>query len=235
MLIDADNANPKVIEALLGEVSRYGIASVKRAYGDWTTQQLGGWKTSLLDHSIQPMQQFANTKGKNATDSAMIIDAMDLLHMRGLDGFCIVPSDSDFTGLARRIRENGLLVVGFGEKKTPKAFVVACDRFVYTELLQPPEAKSAATTVASPEPPREVLDLIRNAIEAASDDTGWAPLSAVGSNIAKQSPDFDSRSYGHAKLSGLVKSLPKHFQVQDRPRPDGQSKVVFIRDRQSAA
>ncbi len=233
VLIDADNASPKVIEALLGEVGRYGVASVKRAYGDWTTPRLGGWKSVLLDHSIQPMQQFANTKGKNATDSAMIIDAMDLLHMRGLDGFCIVSSDSDFTSLARRIRENGLLVVGFGDKDTPKPFVVACDRFVYTELLQPHAGKAAAK--AAPEQSRGVLDLIRNAIDAASDDTGWAALSAVGSNIAKQSPDFDSRSWGHAKLSGLVKSLPKHFQVEERPRGDGQSKALFVRDRRSAA
>lgn len=232
VLIDADNANPKVVEALMTEVARYGVASVKRAYGDWTTPQLGGWKPVLLDHSIQPMQQFANTKGKNSTDSAMIIDAMDLLHTRGLDGFCIVSSDSDFTGLARRIRENGLQVIGFGEKKTPKAFVVACDRFVYTELLQPRAAKAAAK--AAPEQNRVLVELLRNAVETASDDTGWAALSAVGSIIAKQTPDFDSRSWGHAKLSGLVKSLPRHFQVEERPRGDGQSKALFIRDRRAA-
>ncbi|MBW6400583.1 NYN domain-containing protein [Roseomonas sp. HJA6] len=231
VLIDADNANPKVVEPLLAEVARYGVASVKRAYGDWTTPQLGGWKTVLLDHSIQPMQQFANTKGKNATDSAMIIDAMDLLHTRGLDGFCIVSSDSDFTGLARRIRENGLLVVGFGERKTPKPFVVACDRFVYTELLLPQKAKAAGK--AAPEPNRELLTLIRTAIDTASDDSGWAALSAVGSAIAKQSPAFDSRSWGHAKLSGLVKSLPEHFQVEERSRGDG--KALFIRDARSVA
>lgn len=233
VLIDADNANPTVTQALLAEVSRYGIASVKRAYGDWTTPQLGGWKSVLLAHSIQPMQQFANTKGKNSTDSAMIIDAMDLLHMRGLDGFCIVSSDSDFTGLARRIRENGLLVVGFGERKTPTAFVVACDRFIYTELFEP---RPAAAPSAPPPPnrSRELLALIRGAIDAASDDSGWATLSAVGSNIAKQQPDFDPRSWGHAKLSGLVRSMPKHFRVEERPRGDGQSKALFIRDARSA-
>ena len=234
VLIDADNANPNVVEALLAEVSRYGVASVKRAYGDWTTPQLGGWKSVLLDHSIQPMQQFANTKGKNSTDSAMIIDAMDLLHMRGLDGFCIVSSDSDFTGLARRIRENGLLVIGFGERKTPKAFVVACDRFVYTELLAPRPTAATQDEAPAPHRNRELLALIRAAIEAASDDTGWAALSAVGSNIAKQSPDFDSRSWGHAKLSGLVRSMPKHFRVEERPRGDGQSKALFIRDARTA-
>jgi hypothetical protein len=228
VLIDADNANPKVIEPLLAEVARYGVASVKRAYGDWTTPQLGGWKSVLLDHSIQPMQQFANTKGKNATDSAMIIDAMDLLHTRGLDGFCIVSSDSDFTGLARRIRENGLQVVGFGERKTPKAFVVACDRFVYTDLLLPRKAKAGGNS--APERNPELLAMLRGAVDAASDDSGWAALSAVGSAIAKQSPDFDPRNWGHAKLSGLVKAMAGHFEIEERPRGDGQSKALFIRD-----
>jgi NYN domain len=137
VLIDADNARPSVVEGLLAEVARYGVAGVRRAYGDWTTPNLAGWKAVLLDHSIQPVQQFRYTVGKNATDSAMIIDAMDLLHSRRLDGFCIVSSDSDFTGLARRIREDGLLVIGFGERKTPRPFVAACDRFVFTELLGP--------------------------------------------------------------------------------------------------
>lgn len=228
VLIDADNANPKVIDGLLREVARYGVANVKRAYGDWTTPQLGGWKSMLLDHSIQPMQQFANTKGKNATDSAMIIDAMDLLHTRALDGFCIVSSDSDFTGLARRIRENGLLVVGFGEKKTPKAFVNACDRFVYTEVLAPSAAKPAGKA-APPRDDRHLIALIRKAIEAASDDTGWAHLGAVGSNIAKQQPDFDSRNWGFAKLSGLVKAL-KVFEIEERSRGEGEPKALFIRD-----
>ncbi|HEV2727504.1 MAG TPA: NYN domain-containing protein, partial [Solirubrobacterales bacterium] len=137
VLIDADNARPSVVEGLLAEVAKYGVAGVRRIYGDWTTPNLAGWKAVLLDHSIQPVQQFRYTVGKNATDSAMIIDAMDLLHSRRLDGFCIVSSDSDFTGLARRIREDGLLVIGFGERKTPRPFVAACDRFVYTELLGP--------------------------------------------------------------------------------------------------
>lgn len=232
VLIDADNANPRVIEELLGEVARYGVANVKRAYGDWTTPQLGGWKAVLLDHSIQPMQQFANTKGKNATDSAMIIDAMDLLHTRALEGFCIVSSDSDFTGLARRIRENGLLVVGFGEKKTPRAFVAACDRFVYTEVLEPRTAKPTGKAVPPPKDDRRLVALIRAAIEAASDDTGWAALGAVGSSIAKQSPDFDSRNWGFAKLSGLVKAL-KLFEVEERSRGEGLSKALYIRDKRT--
>lgn len=234
VLIDADNANPKVVQALLAEVSRYGVANVKRAYGDWTTPQLSGWKSVLLDYSIQPMQQFANTKGKNSTDSALIIDAMDLLHMRGLDGFCIVSSDSDFTGLARRIRENGLLVIGFGEKKTPRAFVAACDRFVYTEVLEPGAAKSSGKAAPPLKDDRRLVALIRTAIEAASDETGWAHLGGVGSNIAKQSPDFDSRNWGFAKLSGLVKAL-KLFEVEERSRGEGVPKALYIRDKRSAA
>lgn len=229
VLIDADNANPKLLPGLLAEAAKYGVASVKRAYGDWTTPQLGGWKAMLAEHAIQPMQQFANTKGKNATDSAMIIDAMDLLHTRGLDGFCIVSSDSDFTGLARRIRENGLLVIGFGEKKTPKAFVAACDRFVHTELLDAGAARPPGRTAPAPKDDRRLVALVRKAVEDASDDTGWAPLGAVGSSIAKQQPDFDSRSWGFAKLSGLVRALAM-FEVEERPRGDGASTTLFIRD-----
>ena len=153
VLIGADNARPSVVGGLLAEVAKYGVAGVRRIYGDWTTPNLAGWKAVLLDHSIQPVQQFRYTVGKNATDSAMIIDAMDLLHSRRLDGFCIVSSDSDFTGLARRIREDGLLVVGFGERKTPRPFVAACDRFVYTELLgpeTPARAPFAASCCARP-------------------------------------------------------------------------------------
>jgi hypothetical protein len=229
ILIDADNANPKTLSALLAEVAKYGVASVKRAYGDWTTPQLGGWKTMLVEHAVQPMQQFANTKGKNATDSALIIDAMDLLHTRGLDGFCIVSSDSDFTGLARRIRENGLLVIGFGEKKTPKAFVVACDRFVHTELLDAATVKPTGRATSAPKEDRRLVALVRKAVEDASDDTGWAPLGAVGSRIAQQQPDFDSRSWGFAKLSGLARALPM-FEVEERARGDGATKALFIRD-----
>jgi hypothetical protein len=232
VLIDADNANPKVLPGLLAEVAKYGVATVKRAYGDWTTPQLGGWKAMLVEHAIQPMQQFANTRGKNATDSALIIDAMDLLHTRGLDGFCIVSSDSDFTGLARRIREDGRLVIGFGEKKTPKAFVAACDRFVHTELLDAGAVKPPGKAAPAPKDDRRLVALIRRAVEDASDDTGWAPLGAVGSRIAQQQPDFDSRSWGFAKLSGLVRALPM-FEVEERPRGDGASKALFIRDTRS--
>jgi hypothetical protein len=237
VLIDADNARPSVTEGLLAEVAKYGVAGVRRAYGDWTTPNLAGWKAVLLDHSIHPVQQFRYTVGKNATDSAMIIDAMDLLHSRRLDGFCIVSSDSDFTGLARRIREDGLLVIGFGERKTPRPFVAACDRFVYIELLGPEapareaaerEGAKALTTDT------RLVNLIRGAVEAASDDTGWAPLGAVGRNIANQAPEFDSRSYGYGKLSELVAALPL-FEMEERRQGDGPSKAFYIRNSRKRA
>jgi uncharacterized LabA/DUF88 family protein len=233
VLIDADNARPSVVEGLLAEVAKYGVAGVRRAYGDWTTPNLAGWKASLLDHSIQPVQQFRYTVGKNATDSAMIIDAMDLLHSRRLDGFCIVSSDSDFTGLARRIREDGLLVVGFGERKTPRPFVAACDRFVFTDLLGPeaPVRQAAGGEEAAKDVTKDtrLVGLIRGAVEAASDDTGWASLGAVGRNIASQSPEFDARSYGYGKLSDLVAALPL-FEMEERKQGDGPSKALYIRN-----
>ena len=232
VLIDADNARPSVVEGLLAEVAKYGVAGVRRIYGDWTTPNLAGWKAVLLDHSIQPVQQFRYTVGKNATDSAMIIDAMDLLHSRRLDGFCIVSSDSDFTGLARRIREDGLLVVGFGERKTPRPFVAACDRFVYTDLLGPQApVRQAAGGEAAKDMTKDtrLVGLIRGAVEAASDDTGWASLGAVGRNIASQSPEFDARTYGYGKLSELLAALPL-FEMEERRQGEGQSKSLYIRN-----
>src|SRR5690349_13057663 len=190
VLIDADNAQPTLAEGLLAEVARYGTAHVKRAYGDWTDNHLRGWKDQLLALSIQPIQQFGYTKGKNATDAAMIIDAMDLLYTGRFDGFCIVSSDSDFTRLASRIRESGLTVYGFGERKTPKAFVAACDKFVYTEILTSWTDPSGQPDAApEPTPPTQFAQLkrdttltaqLRNATEAASDDDGWASLARVG-------------------------------------------------------
>src|SRR4051812_40610293 len=190
VLIDADNAQPSIVEGLLAEVAKYGTAHVKRAYGDWTGTNLKGWKDQLLAQSIQPIQQFAYTKGKNATDAAMVIDAMDLLYSERFDGFCIVSSDSDFTRLAARLRESGLTVYGFGERKTPKPFVSACDKFIYVENLT--FAQSATTSAgAVPKPtPRTsaaklkgdtaLVNQLRNAVEAASDDDGWAALANVG-------------------------------------------------------
>jgi uncharacterized LabA/DUF88 family protein len=212
VLIDADNADASIIEPLLAEVSRFGVASVKRIYGDWTTPQLGSWKSVLLTHSIQPIQQFAYTARKNSTDSAMIIDAMDLLHTGTFDGFCIVSSDSDFTRLASRLRESGKRVVGFGQEKTPEPFVQACDQFVYTEIFraQPPGDESAPTTKKSESELRQdarLVSLFRSAIDAASGESGWAGLSAVGNLIVKQAPDFDPRRYGYSKLSDLAEAI----------------------------
>lgn len=232
VLIDADNAQASITEGMLSEVAKYGVASVKRIYGDWTNPHLNSWKDVLLEHSLQPIQQFAYTKGKNATDSAMIIDAMDLLYARRFDGFCIVSSDSDFTRLASRIREEGLLVYGFGEKKTPKSFVSACDRFIFTEVLRTVQEEEPKVRLqASRELKRDakLVVLFRSALEAAADDTGWAQLGSVGSNIAKQSPEFDPRNYGYTRLSELVPAIGL-FEVDERVLKDGQSKAIYIRD-----
>lgn len=231
VLIDADNAQPAIVEGLLAEIAKYGTAHVKRIYGDWTSTRLKGWKDALLSHSIQPIQQFGYTSGKNATDSAMIIDAMDLLYSDRFDGFCIVSSDSDFTRLAARIRESGLKVYGFGEKKTPSAFVAACDKFIKTEILLGKVDDDAVTRA----PPTEVskdkrlANQLRNAVEAASDDTGWAFLGAVGSYLVKQMPDFDARSYGFSKLRDLV-AASTLFDIEERALPGaGAAKSIYIR------
>ncbi|MCW8920772.1 MAG: NYN domain-containing protein [Sedimenticola sp.] len=233
VLIDADNAQPSIVDGLLSEIANYGTASVKRIYGDWTSPGLKGWKEVLLEHSIQPMQQFAYTKGKNATDSAMIIDAMDLLYTNNFNGFCIVSSDSDFTKLASRIRESGLLVYGFGEKKTPAPFVSACDKFIYTEVLRAKSDESAAITKKSSSELKQdtrLIRLLRDAVNTASDDSGWAHLGPVGSTIAKQSPEFDPRNYGYAKLGELV-AATKLFDIEARQVGTTNSKTLVVRDK----
>jgi uncharacterized LabA/DUF88 family protein len=235
VLIDADNAQPSITEGLLSEVAKYGIASVKRIYGDWTTPSLTGWKSVLLEHSVQPVQQFRYTVGKNATDSAMIIDAMDLLYTKRFEGFCLVSSDSDFTRLASRIREEGLLVYGFGERKTPKAFVSACDKFIFTEVLRFQEnAEPGVKPKTASELKRDakLVALLRNALDAASDESGWAHLGAVGSNIAKQAPEFDPRNYGFSKLGQLAAAI-KLFDVDKRVQSDGHSKSIYVRDKRN--
>lgn len=235
VLIDADNASPGIVAGLLAEVATYGTAHVKRIYGNWTKPQLGGWKEALLRHSIQPIQQFDYTTGKNATDSAMIIDAMDLLYSGRFDGFCIVSSDSDFTRLASRIRESGLVVYGFGERKTPEPFRTACDKFIYVEVLRSAQDdESQPRPDDTPRPAKELrsdtrlMNLLRDAIDAASDDTGWAGLGAVGSIINKQSPEFDARNYGYAKLSGLLKGIGL-FDLEERQI--GAGKAIYVRTR----
>ncbi|MGN2252732.1 NYN domain-containing protein [Frateuria sp. GZRe12] len=235
VLIDADNAQPGLAEGLLAEVARYGTAHVKRAYGDWTDNHLRGWKDRLLDLSIQPIQQFGYTKGKNATDSAMIIDAMDLLYTGRFDGFCIVSSDSDFTTLARRIRESGLTVYGFGERKTPGPFVAACDKFIYTDVLGEPDSDNEKPAEPSQRMNTQELrqdarlvNLLRNAIEDAADDTGWAGLGAVGSMVSKRAPEFDSRNWGYGKLSGLIGAIGL-FETEDRQLGNG--KHIYVRNK----
>ena len=213
VLIDADNAPADIIDRLLEEIAKYGIASVKRIYGDWS-HGLNKWKAALLPHAIIPVQQFAYTKGKNATDMALVIDAMDLLYSGNFDGFCIVSSDSDFTRLASRLRESGLTVYGFGEKKTPEAFRKACDKFIHTEIFRPEKnsgdkhkssgkAKPAESGPAAP----DAATLIKRAVRENADDLGWANLGPIGSYINKINPDFDPRLYGFSKLSELIKSF----------------------------
>jgi uncharacterized LabA/DUF88 family protein len=225
VLIDGDNTTPSIIEALLAEIAKYGSATVKRAYGDWTTSNLRGWKEAINAHAIQPMQQFAYTTGKNSTDSALIIDAMDLLYTGNLDGFCLVSSDSDFTKLASRLRESGKTVYGFGEPKTPHSLVAACDKFVYLDVLRRPDKPKEPSGVdADPTGPdrksakdlrgdAKLVKLLREGIDAASDDDGWANLGGVGSHVAKQAPDFDSRNWGYAKLVDLVTAI-ELFEVK---------------------
>lgn len=243
VLIDGDNTTPTIIEALLAEISKYGSATVKRVYGDWTTPNLRGWKEVINAHAIQPMQQFAYTTGKNATDSALIIDAMDLLYTGNLDGFCLVSSDSDFTKLASRLRESGKTVYGFGEPKTPRSLVAACDKFVYLDVLRSSEGpeRLSEKAPASSAPVRKsasdlrsdtkLLRLLREGIDAASDDDGWADLGGVGSYVAKQEPDFDSRNWGYAKLIDLVTAI-ELFEVK---RAAGQGVRVRVKPRGQSA
>jgi uncharacterized LabA/DUF88 family protein len=237
LLIDGDNASPKIVAGLLAEVAKYGVASVRRIYGDWTKPNLTGWKSCLLEHSIQPIQQFAYTTGKNATDGAMIIDAMDLLNTGRFDGFCIVSSDSDFARLAARIREQGVTVYGFGERKTPRPFVTACDKFIYLDVLAhngaadaAPAARGAAKASANNKTARDpqLLATLRAAVNAVSDEDGWADLGAVGSHIAKQLPEFDPRNYGFARLSELVAA--SGLAEMERSGEKGKRAMVRLKD-----
>ncbi|MFC3608031.1 NYN domain-containing protein [Stutzerimonas tarimensis] len=245
VLIDADNAPASIVEGLFEEIAKYGVASVKRIYGDWTGPQLGSWKKVLLDHSIQPIQQFAYTRGKNATDSSLIIDAMDLLYTRRFDGFCLVSSDSDFTRLAARLREEGLTVYGFGEEKTPKPFVSACDKFIYTEILRAPAAEvlpaepmpsegkpgDGRSEAAAPRPQKVPVDFIAKVLDDISDEDDWVQLGALGSNISQLRPAFDPRLYGFKKLSDLIKAQSKHFELQERGQTSSGGKALYVRNR----
>ena len=227
VLIDSDNTTARLTPELLEEIAKYGTPTVKRAYGDWTTQQLAGWKDELVRHAIQPMQQFAYTRGKNSTDSALIIDAMDLLYAGNLEGFVIVSSDSDFTRLATRLRESGKTVYGLGARKTPEAFVAACDRFIYLDLLSRDAPEPAQEPAPDDEPAPALPNLKRilsTAISSTSKDDGWSNLGEVGSYLVKAHAAFDPRVYGHSKLSELVRSEP-YVEVKDEQGPTGLSQL----------
>ena len=233
MLIDGDSAQASLLGEMIAEAGRYGSVTIRRIYGDWTKTSMKSWRDILSDHAILPVQQFRYTTGKNATDSAMIIDAMDILYEGAVQGFCLVSSDSDFTGLATRIREKGLFVMGIGQKITPKAFVKACEVFVYTENLRPepapPPAPRRATQKAVLEPVQtDPRPLLRKAFDLSLQEGGWALLGMVGERIRQLDPAFDSRTYGHRQLSQLIRSYPDEFEMRDERSSSGSS-VVFIR------
>lgn len=228
MLIDGDNAQPSLINNILAETGKYGVVTIRRIYGDWTTANMNGWKDTLQTNAIQPIQQFRYTIGKNATDSAMIIDAMDILYEGIVEGFCLVSSDSDYTRLATRIREKGFFVMGIGKKNTPRAFVNACNIFVYTENLLPEASrpKPAATQKASGSPktstpPSEPLPLLKEAFDLAVQDNGWAFLGAIGNHLRQLDPGFDARTYGYRQLSTLIQAYPDSFLYKEVKRKDG--------------
>jgi uncharacterized LabA/DUF88 family protein len=221
VLIDADNTTASLAEELLEEIAKYGTPTVKRAYGDWTTQQLVGWKAALPRHAIQPIQQFSYTRGKNSTDSALIIDAMDLLYAGNLEGFVIVSSDSDFIRLATRLREAGKTVYGLGRRSTPENFVAACDRFIYLDLLKEDEDEK-------PAPPPDLKPILSAAISSTSKDDGWSHLGEVGSYLSKSHAAFDPRDYGHSKLGELVRAEP-YVEVKGLPGSPGQLLVRLKR------
>lgn len=232
VLIDADNSQATLIEPLLAEIAGIGEAIVRRIYGDFTSSNMSSWKKVLQNHAMRPQQQFAYSKGKSATDSALIIDAMDLLYTGRFDGFCLITSDSDLTSLAMRIRESGLQVFGFGEEKTPSAFRNACTRFVSTQVLREPDTPAASGS--SPDRGTSKLPalpgkFIREALDGASDDSGWCHLGTFGQYLSKRQPDFDTRRYGHRKLSHLVRARTDLFEVDERVTPGSVHKVLYVR------
>ncbi|WP_425236152.1 NYN domain-containing protein [Ulvibacterium sp.] len=236
VLIDGDNIPAGYVKEMMEEIAKYGNPTIKRIYGDWTNPRLGKWKHVLLENAITPIQQYGYTTGKNATDSAMIIDAMDILYSGKVNGFCLVSSDSDFTRLAIRLREAGMQVFGIGEKKTPDPFIVACDRFIYLEILkdQPEEDTPDATTRKSKSKANldkigpKVIKLISTTIDDVADDDGWAFLGDVGSLLQKKQPNFDSRNYGFQKLTPLIASL-SNFEVERREDSRGKKKLIYVK------
>ena len=254
VLIDADNVPYANVKAMLAEIARYGTPTIKRIYGDWTQPTLSGWKKVLLENAVTPIQQYSYTTGKNSTDSAMIIDAMDILYTNRVDGFCLVSSDCDFTRLATRLREAGKLVIGIGEQKTPTPFISACDRFIYLEILSDDKKKkqrsmkARGSQPALEEPgigmpaaavrqkgnrlPQEVSEMIIVSVNDLADENGWAFLGDVGNLILKKQPSFDSRNYGYQKLSQLIQAMDR-FEIEPRDTANAHVKHIFIREKAS--
>lgn len=246
VLIDADNIPYKHVKGMLEEIARYGTPTFKRIYGDWTKPNLSGWKRVLLENSVTPIQQYGYTTGKNATDSAMIIDAMDILYSGKVDGFCLVSSDSDFTRLATRLREAGMKVYGIGEQKTPIAFISACDKFIYLEILAPPEepedekdkeksdktspVKRFARKLTGSKLPRNIVKLIKTSIADVADENGWAFLGDVGNLIMKKQPDFDPRNFGFLKLTPLIKAIDG-IEIDERETGNRHVKHIYIKEK----
>ncbi len=240
VLIDADNVSEKYIKYILDEVSNDGVATYKRIYGDWTKPALGMWKNVLLDYSITPIQQYGYTTGKNATDSAMIIDAMDILYSRNVEGFCIVSSDSDFTRLAVRLRESGMNVVGMGEKKTPSPFISACNKFRYLEVLAQgadpsplPINEDDETSSVEMTPLETIKSAVRTIVQEISDDDGRAFVGELGNMLVRRYPDFDVRNYGFRKLTPMLKSM-EIFDIYSERNSDGYNKLVYVKEKNPA-
>jgi len=244
VLIDAENVPYRNIKGILEEVAKYGTPTIKRIYADWTSAALSGWKSAMLENAITPIQQYSYTYGKNSSDSAMIIDAMDILYSGKVDGFCIVSSDSDFTRLATRLREAGMKVIGIGERKTPNAFIVACDKFIYIEIIDThAKGKAAQTSDPGKEPSslqelkestlevnEDLINLIASSVNDVADESGWAFLGEVGNLISKKQPDFDARNYGFAKLTLLIESLDR-FDIEHRSTNHRNVKHIYIRNK----
>jgi len=239
VLIDGDNIPSAYVKEMMAEIAKYGNPTIKRIYGDWTKPRLSKWKNILLENAITPIQQYGYTAGKNATDSAMIIDAMDILYSEKVNGFCLVSSDSDFTRLATRLREAGMQVFGIGEKKTPESFIVACDKFIYIEILKYQtegseseftESKSSLKNNIDKITPK-VIKLISSTISDLADDDGWAFLGDVGNLLQKKQPNFDSRNYGFQKLTPLIKSIKK-FEIDLRESPKGRFKLIYVKNKE---
>ncbi len=238
VLIDGDNIPSASIKEMMEEIAKYGNPTIKRIYGDWTKPNLAKWKNLLLENAITPIQQYGYTSGKNATDSAMIIDAMDILYSGKVNGFCLVSSDSDFTRLATRLRESGLQVIGIGEKKTPNPFIVACDKFIYIEILNNQSKERVSEN--EKETPKVVVDkitnkeikLIETTINDLSEEDGWAFLGDVGSLLQKKQPNFDSRNYGFEKLTPLIKSIGR-FELEQRENPKSRHKLIYVKNKEN--